>query len=92
MPTTEMIQKHLTFLEIEENGLIGYTIKDHANGDRWKEILVVFNGSQESKELDLPEGSWTVALEDFVINEDGIRKVSERLEINASSAIVLFHF
>lgn len=90
MPTTNMIQKYLTFLDMDIAGLVAFKIAGNANGDQWKEILVVFNGNQEAKTISLPEGTWTIALENLVIQETGIRKASERLDIGASSALILF--
>ena len=89
MPTTEMIQEHLTFMNLEADGLIGFKISGHANGDQWKEIMVVFNGSKESETISIPGGSWTVVLEGIVIKEAGIRTVSDQLEVPASSTIIL---
>ena len=55
MPTTEMIQQHLKFLDFEEGSLlVGYTISGNANGDSWKDILVLFNGNQVDKAVDIP--------------------------------------
>jgi len=90
MPTTEMIQQHLSFLDMEEAGMVGYQITGNANGDSWENILVVFNGSQEQKTISIPAGAWTIVLENDVIKEEGIRKVSEQVEMNASSALILF--
>jgi len=90
MTTTKQVQDHLTFLEMEEGGLIGYTINNYANGDSWKDIIVLFNGNQTTKTVALPVGNWTYALKDLQIEEDGIGEIAKKLEIGPSSAIVLF--
>ena len=41
------IAKHIVFAEMKTPNLISYAIKDNANGDEWKEIRVVFNGSEK---------------------------------------------
>ena len=91
MPTTKMIQEHLSFLEMPEQGLIGYTIKNNANGDKWKDILILFNGNLEVKQVPIPEGVWQVALAENRIDEQGLYQVvSPIVTIVESSAMVLF--
>ncbi|MGL5786911.1 MAG: alpha-amylase family glycosyl hydrolase, partial [Bacteroidales bacterium] len=45
MRTAEDIAKNIVFDKTSEPNLISYSIKNHANGDQWKEIKLVFNGS-----------------------------------------------
>jgi pullulanase len=73
MPTTQMIQKHLSFIEMDEENLIAFRISDGANGDSWSEIIVAHNGSKEAKPVKLPDGDWTIVLEDHEIDEAGLR-------------------
>ena len=90
MPTTKMIQEHLRFIDHEDPFLLAYTISDHANGDTWKDILLIFNGENKEKDMQLPEGNWTVALDGEKVNEAGIKQVSAILKVPAISALVLF--
>ena len=91
MPTTAMIQKHLKFMDFPEgNLLVGYTISDNANGDAWKEILVLFNGNQVDKPIELPEGSWTMVVRGGEINEASKIKATNNIKIPASSAMIFF--
>ena len=80
IPSSEIIQKHLTFLETGHELVVAYLISDNANGDTWKEILVVFNGSEEAQMIDLPDGQWTVVLEENRIDENGIRNTNLKTE------------
>lgn len=91
MMTTEMVQKHLKFIDTEEENLIAYTLSDNANGDDWQEILVVLNGHSITKSLDIPSGKWTVVVNSQTVNEKGLGGVSAgKLNITASSAMVLY--
>jgi len=94
MRTNEEIQEHLTFLDFETGGLVGYIIKDNANGDTWKDIVVLFNGKQETQTATIPAGNWTIALKGNQIKETGLGKLvikkGDTLEIPASSAMVLY--
>ena len=90
LTSTEMIQRHLSFIDFEEDGLIGYSISGKANDDNWEDIIVLFNGNQTSKKISLPDGVWSIALQDYIIDERGLGQVSEEVEIKASSAMILF--
>ncbi len=92
MPTTEMIQNHLRFLDLKEPNVIGYSISGNANGDDWKEILVFFNGNQVDKSITIPSGDWEVAIEGMAIKGTGLRMVNNQTEIllPSSSAMVLY--
>lgn len=90
MTTTEMVQKHLAFLPIEENNLIAYTIKDKANGDSWENILVVYNGNADYKTLDIPAGKWTIVVDGEKVSEDGLGTITAtQLTVPGRSAMVL---
>lgn len=89
MTTTADIQKHLAFLPTEDL-LIGYQISGNANGDSWKNILVLLNGSDDSKTVNLPQGEWTIVLQGDEINEAGIRKTSDKtVDVPRISALIL---
>ncbi len=89
MNTTEAIQKHLKFLETGEN-LIAYQISDNANGDSWKDIILVFNGNKEAQEVNIPEGDFTIIAKDHKINEAGLGKQSGgTVQVSGRSALIL---
>ena len=75
MPSTAMIQQHLKFLETTEKNLVAYQISGNANSDTWKNIVVIFNGSQKSQTVKIPAGKWKVVLEGEKVNEKGVREV-----------------
>ncbi len=89
MPDNEMVQKNLIFLPTNDPQLIAYTLNDHANGDEWHKILVIFNGSEKVKNVPLPGGIWNAALQDhqFLHAE---KTVPELIPIAPNSATILF--
>lgn len=92
MPTQEMIQKHLTFLKMPAPQLVGYTISDYANGDTWKDIVVLYNGSNKEQVITIPNGNglWTVVLKGNAISEKGLDVVRGReVKIPKQSAMIL---
>lgn len=90
MPTNEMIQKHLVFDTNVPKGVIAYTLKNSANGDAWKNIYVLFNGSKIPQNISLPTGDWTVAVRGMEVNQAGIAPAKGVYHAPAQSAVVLF--
>ena len=72
MTTAEDIAKHIVFDKVTADNLVSYTIKDNANGDSWKEIKVVFNGSDKAQIVKVPKGNWTIVAMDGRIDKDGL--------------------
>ena len=91
MPSAAMIRQHLKFIENSDPGLIEYQLSNHANGDQWKDILVLFNGNKEEVNLNLPAGNWVLVADADQIDEKGIQKVtSSTITIAATSANILY--
>lgn len=92
MPTTEMIKNHLEFIPQEEEGLIVYSIKDHANLDEWKNILVVLNGNGDAQKVKIPAGTWTIAVNEGEVDETGLGTASgSNLTISGRNAMILYN-
>lgn len=74
MTSADMIARHLVFDKINSDkqpNLISYSLKDHANGDAWKEIKVVFNGADKPQSVNIPKGNWKIVALDGKISPDG---------------------
>ena len=89
MPTNEMIQKQLFFLQTNDPQLIAYQLKDHANNDPWQQIIVIFNGSELEKKIILPGGKWKTALESYQF-QDSSRSCSGAVSAAPYSAMILY--
>ena len=90
MRTAEDIAKNIVFDKVEEPNLISYSIKNNANGDQWKEIKLVFNGSDDAKVVKVGKGDWTIIAEDGKINAEGLGTTrGGKLTIAPRSALIL---
>lgn len=89
MTKTAQIQEHLEFLDYSGDNFLGYQLKDNANGDGWKDIVVLLNGSELNKTISLPEGSWTLIADGNEVNEFGIRKIGTTITVPGSTAFIL---
>ncbi len=93
MTTADQIAKHLVFDKIDSEktpNLISYTLKDNANGDSWKEIKVIFNGSSEPRTVKLPKGVWHAAVKDGKVDpKAGLGSVSGKVTVAPRSALII---
>lgn len=89
MTTAEQVARHLKF-DKTEPGLISYSLIDHANSDAWKEIKLVFNGSESPREVKIPRGNWTIIAEDGKINASGMgTSKGGKMTVAPTSALIL---
>ncbi len=92
LPTAELIQQHLEFLPNLPAGTIAYRLKDHAGGDGWQNIVVVFNGNRTAVNVPVPVGKYTVVLRGDQLNEKGLDQLNQTgapVPVPASSALIL---
>jgi pullulanase len=91
MKNAEEIRNHLHFLPVPEN-TVGFIIKDHANGDSWKDIVVFHNPHRESVFFKLPGvGQWNIVVNDKHAGVDVLGKVENGgVTVPPISTMVLF--
>ena len=90
MTTAEDVARHLVFDKVNEPNLISYSLKDNANGDSWKEIKVILNGSEETRTVKVPSGNWLVIARDGELKADGMGYMKGgKLEVAPCSALIL---
>ncbi len=71
MTSADDIARHLVFDKIDSAktpNLISYSLKDHANGDSWNEIKLVFNGASEPQTVNIKKGVWKIVAKDGKIS------------------------
>ena len=90
MTTADEIARNIVFDKVSEPNLISYSIKNNANGDQWKEIKLVFNGSSEAREVSIPKGNWTVIARDGQISATGLDTAKGgKMTVAPTSALIL---
>ncbi|MBD2767635.1 type I pullulanase [Hymenobacter sp. BT664] len=92
LPTAELVRQHLEFLPNLPAGTIAYRLKDHAGGDPWQNIVVVFNGNRTATTVPVPAGDYRIVLRGDLVNEKGLGKITAlgtELLVPASSALIL---
>ena len=89
--TAEAVREHLEFIATD-NCLVAFRLKNLEGIDSWKDIIVVLNANKETKTIAIPEGEYTVACCNGVINEQGIGLSFNATEatVDAQSALILY--
>jgi len=90
MTTAREIAKNIVFDKVTSPNVISYSIKNHANGDEWKEIKLVFNGSESPFVAKVPKGDWIVVARDGQIKADGLTtSKGGTIVVEPTSALIL---
>ena len=86
MSKKEDVLHNLSFHKVEQ-GLISYQISNNANGDKWKNIYVIYNARPEMVKYKL-KGDWKIAVvgDDFNLNQ----VVSGKINIPGISMMILY--
>ncbi|AXT49568.1 type I pullulanase [Aquimarina sp. BL5] len=88
MTKADDVRENLEFKE-DKNGLISYQIKNNANGDSWKNILVVYNSNPKAIAYQLNE-TWQVAVLGGNFDFEETKNVKSKINIPPISLMVLF--
>jgi len=94
MTSSKQIREHLKFLDVSIPNVVAYRLSKNANGDSWKDIVVIFNGNRTVQTLDMPllsKGAWKVALLGQNIDLQGVaRGNNTQVKLPGSAAMILF--
>ena len=91
MPSANMIREHLHFMETGDPNIIAYQINGNANGDTWRNILLVFNGNTADAKMKIPQGKWRLVSDGRQIDEKSIKAVEGgQVIIPGTSAYILY--
>ena len=91
MGSAEAVRKHLEFIPVEKGNVVAFRLKDNANGDAWKEIVVILNARQEVVKVPVAQGKYSVVCRDGLINENGLGTISgSELTVPARSALIAY--
>lgn len=81
------VDRSLQFIPGLPKTTVAYLLRDHANGDSWKDILVVYNGGTKPQELTVP-GTWTVVVNDRKAGLEPLGTLSGMARVSPASLIV----
>lgn len=90
MTSADDVAKNIVFDNVKTPNVVSYSIRNNANGDAWKEIKLVFNGSEKEYTAKVPKGNWTVIAYDGELNPDGLsQSKGGKISVPPTSALIL---
>ncbi|WP_163192370.1 type I pullulanase [Clostridium thermarum] len=91
MDTKEAINSNLVVLK-QDGNVVVFQLKNYANGDDWKNIVVIYNGNKSVTSMDLPFSStWKVVVDHSKAGTQVIREVKgNRVSVEGLSLMVLY--
>lgn len=90
MGDADKVRQYMEFLPVEGSNLVAFILKDNANGDSWKKIIVAFNSRKEPAKLSIPAGRYTIVCKDGKIKQSGMGQVSgNEIIVPARSAMII---
>ncbi|MCJ8011635.1 type I pullulanase [Paenibacillus sp. KQZ6P-2] len=92
MTSKEQVEKHLEVLHCQDN-TVAFMLKDFANGDTWKNIIVIYNANSHDIRMELPFSlsGWKVAVNaEHAGNKAFDFTVDEHVGVKALSMMVLY--
>ncbi len=92
MDDPELIRRVITFPETGSEHVVVQHADAAAAGDTWKELVLIFNGSEQPYSYNLPSGNWTlVGNGRVVVSEpgEGLLTLNGQVEVAPSAAYIL---
>jgi pullulanase len=70
MNSSEDIRNNIEFLQNTPPNTVAFLLKNHCNGDSWKNILVIYNANTDPIKINLPMSeNWNLVVDRHTINE-----------------------
>lgn len=90
MTSADDVAKNIVFDNVKTPNVVSYSIRNNANGDAWKEIKLVFNGSEKEYTAKVPKGNWTVIAYDGELSPEGLsQSKGGKISVPPTSALIL---
>ena len=84
-----VISENIQFLKDKQERMIAYKIKGGKVNDKWKSILVYFNGHGTKRAHFLPTGKWRIAIENNVFAKNP-KSLEDEFLMNPHSCTILY--
>nr|WP_240739614.1 hypothetical protein [Marinitoga lauensis] len=70
--------------------MVAFIIKDNANNDSWKNIIVIYNANSSKVNFKLPQGRWNVVVNEKFAGTKILETVKNEIILDSLSAYVLY--
>lgn len=89
LPTADAVRQYLSFLESPDN-TVAFQLTDHANGDAWATIIVIYNPTKANAVVTLPAGSWTIVGTQGHVGETSLGQVAGTVVVPGITCEILY--
>lgn len=84
MYSVKDIKSHIQFIENTPSNTVAFILKDNANGDSWKNILVLYNANRYPVTLQVPEKIWHKVVDKYHADTIPIETItSSKIEVES---------
>lgn len=91
MGDADLVRQHLEFLPVKQQNVVAYQLKDHAAGDVWENIIVVYNSNPKNVKIDVPAGEYTVVCRDGAVDQKGLAHFKgAKLLVPSQSTLIMY--
>jgi pullulanase len=87
MSQKSLVDQCLQFIPNMPKAVVAFTLHNHANGDAWQNILVVYNGNRQAQDLTIP-GNWIVVANDKNAGTEPLGSARNQIRAEACSLVV----
>lgn len=92
MNSLAQIEANIKFLEGTPPNTLGYIICNNANGDIWKNILIIYNANREPVSVQIPFESWYLSVDNEDAGVEPRRQIdSGNVEVAGISMCLLYN-
>jgi pullulanase len=81
------VDQALDFATNVPDHVVAYVIRSHANGDSWKNLLVIYNGSAQSRDLAVT-GDWIIVANDQRAGVKQLHAAKDKIHVEPYSLVV----
>jgi len=89
MSSAEDVWEHLSFLNSPDN-TVAFQMTEYANGDPWKNIVVIYNPNKANVVVSLPEGSWTIVGTQGHVGETSLGQAAGTIVVPGIACEILY--
>ena len=77
----------LEFATVVPTNVVEHVLENHANGDDWKTILVIYNGNPKPKDLTVT-GDWAIVANDQAAGTETLATARNKIQVAPFSLVV----
>ena len=81
------VDQFMDFMTNAPENVVAYVIRNNANGDRWKNILVIYNGAGRGCDLTVP-GDWTIVANDRQAGMAALQTCKNKIHVEPFSLVI----